>query len=345
MTPASRSPDLRAAPDGITREEVDLLYRALLGRAPENERAIRAGLAAGSVEALRRRLLDSPEFAARLRRDKPRLLRRWMLQEMQAPAVREKAAKAPPRLVVLHIMKTAGIALRLRLEALVAPERVWRREEHGLPGDATPEELASCRLVIGHFTMRDALAVPPPRRIVTLLRDPRDRLVSLHHYYARFRPEAIERLKLHEQRVARASTLAEFLRSPDERVRAVTRNAMTCALAGDYLHAGGDRYRAVFSPAHETISGAELLEKALANLRVMAFVGFVERLDEDVPKLMVALGLPDAGPLPRVNTRELESDVLEPRDPPVVTPEAAEELDRATELDRMLYRLARMQFG
>jgi hypothetical protein len=326
----------------MTRDDVALVYRALLGRAPESEQAFADGLAAGSVEALRRRILDGPEFAAKMRRDAPQRLRRWMLEEMQHQQAPAQDTPGEPRLVFLHLMKTAGTTLRHRLESLVPGNRIWRREREGLPGDHPPETLAPYRLFLGHFTMRDALHIPAPRRIVTLLRDPKDRLVSLYHFYARHRDEVIARLDLHEQRIARRSTLAEFLRNPDARLRAVTHNALTCALAGDVRPVGRDRYRMAWDSEAVTISAAELLERALANLRRLDAIGFAERLDQDRPRLMDALGLPDSGPLPRENTRDLESDLLEPRPWPEITPEAQAELNRATELDRMLYRLARL---
>jgi hypothetical protein len=94
----------------------------------------------------------------------------------------------------------------------------------------------------------------------------------------------------------------------------------------------------------EGISGAELLRRALNNLFSLDFVTFVDRLEEDRPKLMEVLGLPDLGPFTRDNSKDLVSAMLEPRPPPVVTPAAERQLRRLTDLDRMLYQLARQHW-
>ena len=331
----------------MTREEVELAYRLLLGRRPENEAAYEYGLSAGSVETLRGWILNSPEFARALQRDTPASLRRWVLAEMRQRAELERQSDAapapdetPPRIVFLHIMKTACTTLRTRLEELMPGERFWRREEQGRPGDFPVEELLPYRCFMGHFNFADAWHVPGPRRIFTVLREPRARVLSLYHFLARHRPEVIAERKLLAADIARRSTLLEFLRHPDPEVRASLQNHITCAIAGDYRPVGANLYTTPWAGRHGAIGGTALLRLALANLRKIDFVTSAERLEHDRPRLMAALGLPDPGPLPRENTRELVSVILEPRPEPEVTPDAQAELSRLTELDRMLVRLA-----
>ena len=67
----------------ITRAEVELAYRLLLGRQPENEAAYEYGLSAGSVETLRRWIMDGFEFADVIKQEVPLGLRRWMLAEQR----------------------------------------------------------------------------------------------------------------------------------------------------------------------------------------------------------------------------------------------------------------------
>ena len=92
---------------------------------------------------------------------------------------------------------------------------------------------------------------------------------------------------------------------------------------------------------------AEILDpgQAIARLAAFDYVAFVDRLEEDRPRLMQVLGLPDPGPLTRENTRELVDSMLEPAREVEVTPEAERELARLTELDRIVYRLARQHYG
>jgi hypothetical protein len=331
----------------ITRDEVELAYRLLLGRMPENEAAYEYGLSAGTLETLRRWLMNSPEFARTLQRETPTTLRRWMLAEqrqrnrVEAPqAAPETAGDTPPRIVFLHIMKTAGTSLRTRLEELLPGEPFWRFEEKGRPGDATVADLAPHRCFMGHFNFADAWHVPGPKRIFTVLREPRARVLSLYHFLARHRAEVITEKQLRAAAIAREHSLLDFLRHPDAEVRASLQNHMTCVLAGDYRPIGANLYTTPWGGRRGAIGGTALLRIALENLRRIDFVTSVERLEHDRPRLMAALGLPDTGPIARENTRELVNAVVEPRPETEVTPEAQAELMRLTELDRMLVRLA-----
>lgn len=332
----------------ITRDEIAITYRALLGRSPENEDAYKRGLAAGSVEELRRRILSSPEFAEKLRRDAPAALRQHLMGGAVGPAAQatdKLAPEGPPRVVFLHIMKTAGSSIRRRLEELVPDQPIWREEVDGRPGRFPAEKLLPYRVIMGHFTMADALHVPAPRRIFTILRDPRERIVSLYHFLSRHRREVIEERRMGaDARIAREADLLTFLKHDNPIVRRNVQNVITCRLAGDFYATGPNRYYSPHLKQGEGVSGAELMAIALRNLLALDFVSFVDRLERDRPKLMTAIGLPDPGPLPKENTRELVSEILEPREPPEVTPEIEAELNRLTDLDRVIYRLARLHW-
>jgi hypothetical protein len=331
----------------ITREGVEFTYRLLLGRAPENEKAIAYGLAAGTLEEFRRRVMGGSEFARVIQRDCPPSLRRMLLAEaQQAPeeAAAVIAAKRP-RIVFLHIMKTAGSSIRQRLEDLAEGAPVWRRDVDGLPGAVGQEQLAPYRVVMGHFTIRDALHVPAPRRIFTVLRDPVARIVSYYHFMHRHRADVVEARTMERARIARECTLDQFLAHPSPQVREGLQNVITRSLAGDFRVVGRDRYAEPWQADGQAISGPELLARALRNLFALDYVAFVERLEEDRPKLMKALGLRDPGPFGRENTAETENDILEPCPPPVVTPAAERMMNRLTDLDRLLYRLARLHYG
>jgi hypothetical protein len=331
----------------ITRDGVDAAYRFLLGRPPESEKAVEYGISAGSVETLRRWIIQGPEFAARIRRDIPHALRRWMLDEMQqAPA--ETAAPTPedaPRIVFLHIEKTAGTAIRTAIEPLLGGRRLWDLDRDGRPGNAPPEELAACGMVAGHFTITDARHVPAPRRIFTVLREPRERLLSLAHYYRRHTEEGVAPRGREVMRIARGCTLEEFLAHPDPLVRGSVQNVMTCMLAGDYRPVGTDAYARPWEGPRAAISGPALLARALTNLFALDFIGFVDRLEEDRAALMAAIGLPDPGAFPRINTRDLVNARLAPQPVAEITPRVAALVDAATDLDRMLYDLARRHRG
>jgi hypothetical protein len=182
--------------------------------------------------------------------------------------------------------------------------------------------------------------VPGPKRIFTVLREPRARVVSLYHFLARHRPEVIAAQKLRAAAIAREHSLLDFLRHPDAEVRGHLQNHMTCMLAGDYRPIGANLYTTPWGGKRGAIGGTALLRLALENLRRIDFVTSVERLEHDRPRLMAAIGLPDTGPITRENTREQINAVVEHRPETEASPEAQAELMRLTELDRMLVRLA-----
>ena len=335
----------------ITRDDVAYAYRLLLGRMPESEAVYADGLSTGSLEALRRRILDGPEFVRALKRDTPARLRRLVLQDALEGETSERAdtmeaeSTMPPRIVFLHIMKTAGTSLRNRLEAALPDALIWRHETQGRPGDVDISTLLPYRAFVGHFNFADAWHVPRPRRIFTVLREPRERILSLYHYLARHREDQAEARNMRSAIIARRSTLAQFLRHQDLEVRESLQNHMTCRLAGDYRPIGKNRYVASWQDASAAINGPTLLRMAINNLAKLDFVTTVERLELDRSRLMHVLGLPDLGPLPRDNTQHLISKVLELRAMPEPGPEEQKELFRLTELDRMLYRLVQLDKG
>lgn len=329
----------------ITPEEVAVTYRALLGRKPESDRAIEHALTAGSVETLRKWILASPEFAAKLQREAPASLRTAMIQIGEVPLHTPNAFGGKPRIVFLHLMKTAGTSMRERLEEIAGKEPVWRVDVEGRPSHAKPADLARYRVVMGHMTFTDTRQIPSPRRVFTVLREPRERVVSLFHFLHRHREEVAAKLPTRRAQIAREVTLEEFLAKRDPLLRDSVQNVMTRILAGDYQVAGPDSYRRAGDPTKKIISGPQLLTLALTNLFSMDYVAFTDRLEEDRPKLMAALEVPDLGPFPRSNTKDSVNDTVEPRPEPEITPVAERLLARLTDLDRLLYRIARMHYG
>ncbi|HEV7264335.1 MAG TPA: hypothetical protein VGN83_05385 [Falsiroseomonas sp.] len=194
----------------ITRDSVEFAYRFLLGRPPESEKAYQYGLSAGTVEALRRWIMASPEFADKLRRDAPIAVKRCLAAEQQARAAARKAcapadsapdaaaparrAPAAPRPRVLmdafflrnivihtHIEKCAGTSLVFGLQRMFGPPTCLdlRKPKQPDPRAMAPEHRARIRLLTGHFHYgRHEEPFGRNPLYIATVRDPVARLVS-----------------------------------------------------------------------------------------------------------------------------------------------------------------------
>ncbi len=94
----------------------------------------------------------------------------------------------------------------------------------------TDAELARWRFFSGHFRMDELRRIPPPAFRVTLLRDPRERILSLYRFWRRIGlsfpspPPG--------PRAARETDLADFLRCRVPDVAEAVDNAVARGLAG-----------------------------------------------------------------------------------------------------------------
>ena len=95
-----------------------------------------------------------------------------------------------PLLVYHHIQKTAGASLRIVVKDNYAPERIL--ESYGAASDNewyrlwwesfTAQEASAIQCVAGHSANHLLPALDRPFRVLSLLRDPVERVVSLYHY-------------------------------------------------------------------------------------------------------------------------------------------------------------------
>lgn len=249
---------------------------------------------------------------------------------------------ASPRLVFLHLARTGGTTLHqawspaFRL-AEICPERFARLHEY------SPEALAGYRFFSGHFRFDQFRSIPRPRFLVTVLRDPVERVLSLFEYWRSFRPSVIAEHDLLGPRLARERGLLGFLRSEEIEVTTSIDNAMVCHLAGNAMpFAGG--FGTLASEGRDPLAPEALLATAVTALRHFDCVGETQGLQRVHDRVAAVFGM-RPGPLPRVNATHDDSPFHErlPREP--ITPEIMAELRRLTRLDRLLVLAARSDPG
>src|SRR6187431_1461996 len=114
------------------------------------------------------------------------------------------------RLFFLHLPKTGGSSLSAALAKKFASWEIfpWR---HSRLDMFNPADLMPFRFFDGHFAISDLDYVPKPVRSVTLIREPRNRIVSLYNYWRSFRKDALSKVEPHHAWIAKSVGLRGFL--------------------------------------------------------------------------------------------------------------------------------------
>ncbi|WP_171034226.1 DUF1232 domain-containing protein [Lichenicoccus roseus] len=244
-----------------------------------------------------------------------------------------------PKLRFLHLEKTAGSSLVVALQSQFHPLQIHSEGALKTITAIDAERFAAlaaahrrAEFVWGHYDL------PSLRRLdgdeagfhFCLLRDPRQRILSLYYFW-RATSGATERPVC----LAREHGLLDFLRLRDPALRNEIDNLYVRRLTGLYVTGTGDPLDAAPDQA---------LAAAERAMRRLDFVGISERLTESLALLGDTLGFTPPARTPAVNVQaQLELKALRPtpaspREPMTEAIEA--ELAALTRLDIMLYRSA-----
>jgi hypothetical protein len=236
------------------------------------------------------------------------------------------------RIVFLHIPKSAGTTLRVHLEGNFPEEQICPARFNTLH-EYDADEIEKYRFFSGHFCAGGVSLIPEPKSVVTMLRDPKARVLSLYYFWKSHREEFIEKHDLNGPRLAKNLGLLEFLRiRGTPAVRSID-NSSTRALVGQkafkkLIDAGTPR--------------PEIAATAIDYLEGLTEFGIVEHMEASIALICWRLGLPNLKQLPRLNTGDNyrtnpNFELIERED---ITPEIDTELSRLTDLDEQVYRHA-----
>lgn len=315
-------------------DDVVNAYRWILGREPGSSTVIERRMRVADRAELRRQLLMSAEF----HRDFAKMTAR-----SPAPPALPPLDPSIDRLVFLHIPKTGGTTLHELLAAAVGADRVSVERHNGL-WRRSGAELAAARLFSGHYDRRCLSVVPGRRvRVVTLLRDPSRRLLSVYRFLRAHRPRFIAHHKMALATAAREKRYGDFLQA------ALTINP--AAVDNTYLRALGAslpdaRWEQRAEPrARKRVDELgpppeEMLARARGFLDEMAAVGVLERFDASFPIIFRALGLPvpeNYKILQRLSDLVVQNPDLEPVDEVAISDADRRLTDELTRFDVELY--------
>jgi hypothetical protein len=242
------------------------------------------------------------------------------------------------KLVFLHIPKTGGGVLHEQISKAFVPAEICPHRL-SLPRECSAEELAAYRFFSGYFSPDDICRIPGKKYVFTVVRDPLERIVSLHASGIFPQPgnpaSAVPPLE---------SALSPPLANQNiwaEDLNCNLDNGMARQLAGPITAAGNGIYLRDEGGIRTPIPGAEIVRLAVANLRRLDFVGFADALDIAYARVAHEFGLPQApGALPR---RSSSCTQREPFTLAVskASPGIAAELAHLIQLDRQVFAVAR----
>lgn len=243
------------------------------------------------------------------------------------------------KLVFLHIPKTGGTSIRHALATLFQPDEICPERFRAI-SRFSQEDLARYRFFSGHFTMAEVNRIPGEKYVVTILRDPKERILSLYYFWRRHTDDLIERANLRGPRVARQLSLAQFLSAETSPPRNAVKNEIACALAGGVFPGIADEYHLGTPSGRRRVGRYEVLRRALNNVTRLSAVGFLDNPTCFMRRICADLNLGGPPEIGRINTRyEMRSGfeaVVEEK----ITPEVSVLLDRCTDLDRIIYAFA-----
>jgi len=313
----------------LTRAKVDAVFQALLGRRPESEATYRWGMAYPRLSAFVLDVARSEEFRQR------------SLHHTSRPAA--MLPHGQERIVFLHVPKCGGTTLHDLLAGwfgagTMHPERhnaLWRHPAG---------HLAEKRVFSGHYDYYSTQLIPGRRRLITVLRDPRERLVSLYNFLHAHLDAVIDGQGLALARRAADLDIAAFFADPWVRSHPCIDNAMSRTLSD--VPQGWVRWEGP-TPQGPSEDLDRMAGQALANLMAFDFVGFLSDMDGSVARLADLLGRPVP---PRVARAQALNDIaatnpnLRAMPRQTLSADTAALLDDLVRRDDILYHAARAKF-
>lgn len=246
------------------------------------------------------------------------------------------------KLVFLHFQKTAGTTLHDELVQQFQPDEICPARFPFTIRAIDFPTLDKYKYFSGHFTMDDVAVIPGAKKIVTFLRDPKDRILSLYYFWRAHSDEIIEKHNLGGPRLAKSLSLLEFLKHQGDGIPANIENIYVRSLLGTPRVLDGKPYYGSGGPDVAIKTG-------LAVLKSFYYVGFIDNFPLHAKKLCANLMLDIDSEKFKVRKRSQDSFTklkdMEPVVKETITPAIAKELSRLTSEDSVLYKKAFRQFG
>ena len=194
------------------------------------------------------------------------------------------ATPADDKLVFLHIPKTAGSSFTHILKSLYDENQIFHRMDGDELIDLLNTGKDDYRLYIGHYSYNVVSLFRQRPRLLTFLREPRERMISHYYYYQAQSDEAIAAMADRDKylvEMTRQYNFMDFISLESPEIEQGFANVHTRQLA----HSTSDAV-----PQVEADRQA-LLTAAISHLNTVDFIGIVEKFDASLQLFRQLFGL------------------------------------------------------
>jgi hypothetical protein len=227
----------------------------------------------------------------------------------------------------MRIHKTAGEALAKQVTARLPAEIVCPEQFEWQVRNLSAARLQQFSFFQGHISPAILSTVFAPLQVFTMLRSPRERLLSCFFYW-----QAVSKYARTEffDTIAQLS-LVDFLRSKEPIIRRVTWNVQARLLAGGQFGGVDHQRQNVFGP---WLRESDLAAEAVRALDRFAFVGTAEKYRFSLRKVYELLELGEPPPPERINVTSARPAAYQDL---LAIAEVSDALSSLTEADQTVY--------
>lgn len=236
------------------------------------------------------------------------------------------------KLIFLHLPKTAGTTVHNHFVGIVGQdETCWARFDN--VANRPRKDIDKFRFYSGHYSISAVNYIPGNKFVFTFVRDPKERIRSLHKYWRSRDPNLVAKRNKKGPALAIKYPFEEFIFMDDPVVHINFDNAVTRTLAGISL------------PTMQSLKAAGnqelIIRMAKQNLDRLFFIGDQGNFERDFNRLLRILDLPNVEKFEHakqtskspddtqlINTGDAEAEKLMAR------------LDELTGLDQQIYEYA-----
>ena len=235
------------------------------------------------------------------------------------------------KLVLIRLHKTAGTSFMTGLASGFEAAQIcpWAFQHEFL--GKSPEEFGQYEFFWPHMGLTQAREILPGARVVTILRNPQDRILSSYRYWRTQYRSAPDHPHLHDLcHKVRDMSLLEYLASDDPAIlRAIDNAQFRFICGGAFGHNSATRAQ-LFGPAGPL---SDLVDLALQRMAEdFDFIGVAEHLELSLSKASRVCGLTLQVADYRTNVNHDAADAGL-----TITAEMEQHLERLTEYDAIVY--------